>query len=112
MITLKVNDREIVCKFGLGFLGEYLDFLGMNLQEMADKSDANPYKWIPLMIYHSAKYASKEELDYTLDELIEMLDSPDGSKAIEQTRAAFIESLTKNVPKEKSKKGKEPPKKK
>ena len=112
MLKLKVGDIEIVCKFGLGFLGEYLETLDMSLQEMADKSDSNPYKWIPMMIYHSAKYASKEDLDYTLEELIDMLDSADGAKAIEQTKIAFIESLSKNVPKDNVKKEKAAPKKK
>jgi len=98
-IELKINDIVLKCSFGLGFLGELLENLDLSVFDIGEKLDKNPFKWIPVLMYESAKYTN-EDLDLTKDELINLLDSEDGGKAMSEFLGAFVNSLSKDVPKQ------------
>ena len=99
-IEIVLNERTLKCSFGLGFLGECLENLGLNVFEIGKKLDDNPFKWIPVLMYESAKYTDKD-LNLSLEELIELLDTTDGNKEMAKFLGAFVQSLNKDVPIEK-----------
>jgi len=105
---IEINGRNLECSFGLGFLGECLENLNLAYYEIGDKVDKNPYKWLPILIYESAKYPDKE-LDFELKDLIEWLDNSEGTDIIAKFFKEFLNSFNKDVPKSKEVKG---PKKK
>lgn len=111
-IDITVNNRTLKCKFGLGFLGECLENLNLNVFEIGKKLDDNPFKWIPTLMFESINYAN-DNIDFTKEDLINWLDNPEGNKEMAKFLNAFVQSLNKDVPKEDPIKNKKPqPKKK
>lgn len=98
-IEIVVNEKTLKCSFGLGFLGECLENLDLSVLEIGEKLDKNPFKWIPILMYESIKYS--KEVDFSIDDLIEWLDDEDGKATMNTFLLAFINSLTKDVPKQK-----------
>lgn len=99
-IEIEVNGKELVCKFGLRFLGKYLEEIDMNLQDMMEATDKNPYKWMPFLIYRSAEMGNKGGLDFTVEELEDWLDCKEGILTIKKVETAFVQSLVEDVPKQ------------
>ena len=102
-ITLKIGDKELLCSLGLGFLGELLDSTGLSIDEVVEKLNKNPFKTVPLLIYHSAKYgAESKELTFTmsLSDIIDLIDDNGGLANPEVTRflQTWTKSMTKDVP--------------
>jgi len=98
-VELVANGHKLVCSFGLGFLGECLENLDLSVYEIGEKLDKNSFKYVPILMYESVKY--KKEVDFSLDDLIEWLDD-DGKKGLETMNKfvmAFLQSITKDVPK-------------
>lgn len=111
-IELKVNERNLKCSFGLGFLGECLENLDLSVLDIGEKLDKNPFKWIPTLMYESIKY-TEGELDFTKKDLINWLEEDvNGTKTMNSFLLAFVDSLKKDVPKQEPVKGKRQPKKK
>lgn len=98
-IELLIGGKKYEGSLGLGFLGEALENLDLDIVQIGAKVDKNPFKYAPILIYESIKY-NNTDIDLTLDKLIELLDSPEGLKNINKFIIAFVKSLTKNVPKE------------
>jgi len=105
-LKLTINSRELEFTFGLGFLGEVLEFLDMSMSELGEKVTKNPYKYIPILVYHSAKYAldlEGKEADFTQKDVIEWIEKDGGinfgNKFYMRFQEKFIESLTKDIPK-------------
>lgn len=106
-LEIVVNNRKMLCVFGLGFIGECLENLDLSVFEIGEKLDKNPFKWTPILIHESIKYAEDGEIDFTVKELVEWLDNDGeaGTKTIADFLAAFVKSLSKDVPKDEN----EPP---
>jgi len=105
-IKLELNGNDYVLPFGLGFLGECLENLGLNVQQIGQKLDDNPFKWIPTLMYESHKYKcllDDEEVQFTYRELVNFLDDEEGKVKMNKYLIAFVDSLRKDVPKENSK---------
>lgn len=102
MIKLKIKDKEVVCVFGLGFLGECLENLDLSVVEIGEKLDKNPFKWIPTLMYESTLYYNDGKLDFSKKDLIKWLDEDGtaGKQALNDFLQAFMSSLTKDVPKQ------------
>lgn len=99
--TLTINKREIDFNVGLGFLGEYQENHG-DIQDTLEKIETNPFYYVPKLMYASALYENRGDLDFDERDLIEMIDS-DGSihnKGYVKFIQLFIEFLNKDVPKE------------
>lgn len=107
-VELNIKDRELYFPFGVGFLGECLENLDLSVLEIGEKLDKNPFKWIPTLMYESAKYGNGGELDFTKEDLISWIEKSgeDGNKYMNSFLMAFVESLTKNVPKQEGSKKK------
>lgn len=99
-IDIQIGDESYHCPFGLEFLGECLENLGLNVNEIGEKLDNNPFKWIPTLMYESIKLG-KGELDFTYSEFVNRLDEDvNGQKTMAAFLNAFVDSLRKDVPKQ------------
>jgi len=104
-ITIKLNGKDILFRFGLGFLGDLLDDSGLTIDEIVRKLNENPFKIIPLMMYHSAKSAMEaegKEIDFNKYDIADWIDDAGGisSPEVVDFLNAFTSSLVKNVPKQ------------
>ena len=105
-ITLHIGGQERIFYFGLGFLGNFLEKTGIEMSEIDNKIKENPFKWIPLMMFHSCAYGyirENKEVDFTLQNMIEWIDDTD-VETLQKFNEAFVNSLVKNVPIDTSKK--------
>lgn len=104
-INIELSGKNIECRFGLYFIGDLLEATGKTLDEVIGGLNTNPFKTIPLIMFHSANYAAirkGEELGFDMYDLSDMIDESGGfdSKPIKDFLDAFTMSLTKNVPKQ------------
>ena len=107
-IELIINKQKYVFVFGLGFLGELLDKLDLGIDEIANKMVKNPFKYIPIVMFHSAAYnLEREEKEVTFNQhtFEDGLEADGGvnTKSVEDFMKAFTKSLIKDVPEEESK---------
>jgi len=99
-ITLNLGGKDRLCHFGFGFIGNLLDAHKISYTDFDVERNANPFKWMPIMIFHSMEYAllrEDKEVDFTLKNVIEWIDETDLETLI-KFRQSFDLSLTKDVP--------------
>lgn len=99
-ITLNIGGKDRVFYFGLGFLGRLLDETQTNMQDFDRLRMENPFKWIPLMMFHSCAYGYIRENktpDFELQDVINWIDDTDVS-TLQSFNTAFVNSLIKDVP--------------
>ncbi len=104
-VTLKIKGKNYIFPYGLYFLGECLENLGLSPVEIGDKLDQNSFKWIPRLMHESHKIQCDiegKEVDFTIFELVETLDNKTGKANLAKFYSAFIKSLMENVPREES----------
>jgi hypothetical protein len=103
-IKLSIDKKKYVFSFGLGFLGELLENTDLQLDELTNKILKNPFKWLPIAMFESAKFANSledKEVDFTVNSILEGLEKEDGGINCNQSfkfMKAFGESMSKNVP--------------
>lgn len=105
-ITLNIGGQDRVFHFGLGFLGNLLEETNTNMVDFDEKRLANPFKWVPLMMFHSCAYGyirEGKEVDFTLQNMINWIDETD-VETLQKFNEGFVNSLVKNVPVDTSKK--------
>lgn len=102
-MKIKLNNREFDCSFGLGFLGELIDVLDISYDELFNRYEKNPIKYVPVIMYESVKYALDGEIDFTKKEFMQWIDNEGGlsNKELVRFSQAFLDSIVKNVPEEK-----------
>ena len=115
-IKLTINKRELDFTFGLGFLGELLEALDMDIENVVVSINKNPFKIIPALMFHSASYAKKrkgQKVDFTLYDLTDWIeeDGGIGNNNVVDFCNAFNESLMSGVPQEQETTDKAPKKK-
>ena len=107
-ISLDIGDRKFEFSFGLSFLGDLIEETELTIDEIVDRLTTNPFKMVPTMMYLSAKNAADRNgsnLDFSYHELVDIIDEAGGinQDAVEVFLSTFTKTLTKDVPKEKSK---------
>lgn len=102
--------------FGIGFIGNAIDRLGVAAHELEDYINRNPIRAIPIMIYES--YLFQHELDGTKPEIsraefYEIYEEAGGldSQLVVEFNEKLGASRTKHVPKAEGKPKPEPSKK-
>ena len=110
-MKLDINGKQLEFAFGMGFLGELLEETNIDLEEFLIRFDKNPFKYIPICMYVSAKYAYEAKgtkIDFTKYNLIDWLELDggltDANKSVLEFTKAFSNSLFKNVPEDNSSK--------
>lgn len=97
-VIIKLDGKEYLCKFGLEFLGELLDFLDMSVNEIGAKLDKNPFKWAPIMMHKCLDF-SNQMLDFDKSELVAMMDKdPKNHEQLKIFMTNFVKSLSPNLP--------------
>ena len=99
-ITLNIGGKDRVFYFGLGFLGRLLDETNTNMTDFDKLRMENPFKWIPLMMFHSCAYGyirEGKEPDFVLQDVINWIDDVDVD-VLHKFNTGFVESLIKDVP--------------
>ena len=103
-IKLTIGGKAYVFTLGLGFLGELLEETNLSLDELIPKMIRNPFKWVPVAMFQSAKYSCELEgieIDFTAKLILEGLSNEKGGINCKQTlafMAALNKSLTHNIP--------------
>lgn len=110
-IKLTIGGEERIFHFGLWFLGELLEKENMPIQEIGQKTVLNPYKWNPIIMYHSLASGytiNNEEPLFTKKDVVEWIEQAGGfdSEVFNKWQDAFVKSLTKDVPEDKEPKKK------
>lgn len=96
-ITVELDGKEYLCKFGLEFLGELLEFLDMSVSELGAKMDKNPFKWSPILMHKCLDFSNV--IDFSKEQLVEMLDSSyKNQEQLKLFMASFVKSLSPNLP--------------
>jgi len=106
-IKLSIDGKDYNFSLGLGFFGEVTEYTGIGIEDIYPEVEKNPMKWIPLLMYCSAKYScylDNIEPDFTLRELVAAIhNEEDGINSVKTTSfmVALNKSMTKDVPVEK-----------
>lgn len=102
-ITLNIGGKERDFYFGLGFLGRLLDETETNMADFDRLRAENPFKWVPLMMFHSCAYGYVREgkqPDFTLQDFINWIDES-AVETLHDFNTGFVNSLIKDVPEQK-----------
>jgi hypothetical protein len=103
-ITLNIGGEDRVFYFGLGFLGNLLEIENISMTEIDAKLAENPFKWIPLIMFHSCAFGFKRKNENPLFDAFDVSDWIDevgiDSEVVTDFFKAFTQSLTKDVPKQ------------
>ena len=107
-INLQIGGEYRDFYFGLGFLGNLLETEKIAMTEIDAKLAENPFKWIPLIMFHSCAYGFKRKGEFAPFDAFSFADWIDevgmDSDVVKSFFEAFMQSLTKDVPEDKSKK--------
>ena len=107
-IKLNFNGKDIEFFFGLSFLGEFLKEESTDLQGIFNFISAEPYTFIPNLMYksylHNCKRQGKKadfkpfEMSDLIEETGHFKDGSESAKFVE----AFLQSIIDSLPKEES----------
>jgi hypothetical protein len=107
-ITLTIGGEDRLFHFGLGFLGNLLESEKIAMTEIDAKLAENPFKWIPLIMYYSCAYGYKRRNEFPNFDAFDVAEWIDevgmDNEVVTSFFQAFTQSLTKDVPEDKSKK--------
>ncbi|MFM2204472.1 MAG: hypothetical protein RLZZ605_1436 [Bacteroidota bacterium] len=110
-INLQIGGQYRDFYFGLGFLGNLLESENISIQDIGEKTVQNPYKWNPLIMYYSCAYGFTRKNERPLFDAFDVTEWIEEAGGFEgelflQWQDAFVKSLTKDVPEDKSSKKK------
>jgi hypothetical protein len=95
---IKLGNEVHSFSFGLGYIGDMLEFIGLDYVDFSDRVSMNPFKWMPIAMLHSLNYGKEEK--WTIEQLMDVLEDDGGvnSASLQEFSNTYILSLTKNVP--------------
>jgi len=106
-LVLKIGGKKRTFTFGLLFIGEVLERLDCDYNEMLEKVIKNPFKYAPVLMFESLKNSykkDKKEIDFTEDNVIEWLEKEElfGTNLILSFINTFIGNNENKTPLESS----------
>ena len=101
-IELELGGEKRTFYFGLGFLGNLLEKENIGINEIDEQLIKNPFKWMPLVMYHSLAWGYIRKGERPLFDSFDVSDWLD-EVGIDDTVVidfftAFRQSLVKDVP--------------
>ena len=104
-IQLNLGGELRTFYFGLGFLGNLLEKENVSVGEIDEKLVNNPFKWMPLIMYHSLAWGYVRNNEKPLFDVFDVQEWID-DVGLEDTVVidfftAFRQSLVKDVPEQK-----------
>lgn len=107
-INLQIGGEYRDFFFGLGFLGNLLEKENINMSDIDAELTNNPFKWIPRIMYHSCAFGfirKGEFIPFDAFDVAEWIDEVGmQSEVVTSFFTEFNQSLTKDVPEDKTKK--------
>ena len=104
-IEFEIGNKSRGFKFGLGFLGDVLDYLDTDLAGFGEMMTKNPFKCIPLILYfaHKRDLERKEQpIDFKLIDVEDWVDDIgngfNNDNIVESLRIV-IKTIQKHLPK-------------
>ena len=102
-LKLELGGKERHFTFGILFIGEVLERLDIDYNQLLNKAIKNPFKYAPILMYESLKntYVSKDNvIDFTEKDLVGWLESEDllGSDKIIKFIQAFLGTNDNKTP--------------
>ena len=96
-------------RLGIGFINKLIDGTGKDWLSILKEFETNAVGIIPKMIYYSLAYSYErvdKDLDFTIGDVYDWIDANDGISGDFSVKfqEAFIQSITKEVPVDDSKK--------
>jgi len=109
-IQLEIGGKPRGFKFGLWVIGQIIDELNIGVEQFDEELQRNPIKSLTLLMYYSAFYNAirkGEDADFNQLDVYDWIDETGGlgSETMVKFQTAFSESMTKDVPEVKGKKG-------
>jgi hypothetical protein len=106
-LKLKLGGEERTFTFGIIFLGNVLERLDFDYNELLIKSSKNPFKYAPILMYESLKNTAERDgrnTNFTERDLIGWLESEEtmGADKIVQFIQAFMGTNENKTPIEES----------
>ena len=105
-IEFEIGGKLRGFKAGLGFFGDVLDHLKLELHEFGTMLVKNPFKAMPAMLFFMHLHDCNRKgfsTDFTIDDFedwIEELPSGVSNKNLEKTAVMVIQNATKHLPKD------------
>ena len=102
-LKLELGGKERTFTFGIVFIGEVLERLDIDYNELLQKCIKNPFKYAPILMYESLKNTNVrigKELDFTENDLVGWLESEEllGSDKIIKFIQAFLGTNDNKTP--------------
>ena len=106
VVLLGGKEREL--RFGIGFLGAFLEETNLEISQIDEKLKQNPFTYVPKMMFDSLKFAEKRkgnEIDFTESDVIDWVDEAGGleSEPVKSFFLGFAESMQTKLPEVKGK---------
>ena len=103
--TIKFGSNEFEFFFGLSFLGEFLEEQKISLNDIDEKLNTNPFKFLPTLMYASYKHnleRNGKNVKLKYYNFVDVLEENGGfnSEQIQEFMQAFTKSLTSGVEQE------------
>ena len=103
-VIVNMGGKDRILVFGLGSIGEIIDYLDTDLPGLGTKVINNPFKTIPAIVFYAHSYhvrRKKQIVDFSLMDVsqwIEDLDNTYANKQIEEAILVLLDSMRKFVP--------------
>lgn len=102
-MKLNINGQELEFKLGVGYLGELIDETGKSLEDVLSGIDTNPFKYVPIAMYVSAKYALERKGDpvtFNRYTFIDWIEADGGITDKNKSAIKFLTELNKDLTKD------------
>lgn len=102
-MEIEFGGKKRLFSFGLGFLGELIEYTGLDISQVLTKLETNPIKYIPEYMYYSNKYACESkglEFTETIYDFKNHIENEKGiytSESVKKFCKGFVKSLHKDV---------------
>lgn len=80
-MKLKINGKDLQFSIGLGFMGEFISESGQSFEDLIVLMVKNPFKYFPMGMFTSCKYAYEledKEIDFNLKQFTKWLEADGG----------------------------------
>lgn len=102
-ITINLGGKDRIFHFGLMFIGNTLESLDLDYNELIQKTAKNITKYVPILMYESLKssyYMNDEKVDFTQKDVLEWLEEKEmfGINELNTFLHAFLGTTENKTP--------------
>lgn len=103
-IEVEIGGKKRGFTFGLGFLGDILEYFNTDVVGFVRLTESNPFKAVPAILYFAHRYTVRKNggaVDFELidvDGWIEELENSYANEKVDTILGVLIESMKKHIP--------------